>query len=94
VNVRADLHCYHCGYIAARVGGTTDTSGGPMRAARLVAPPAGPGFRKRTGGSPTCGRCGGPLFLDDLEIIRYAPTVIVPLPPGRRRGRPPKALVS
>lgn len=94
MNVRAELHCYHCGYAAARVEGMTEKAGGPVKDARLVAPASGPGFKKRPGRPPQCGRCGGPLYLDEIEVIRYAPTVIVPLPPGRRRGRPPKALVS
>lgn len=94
MKVRAELHCFHCGYSAARIEGIIDVSGGPVKNGRLLAPPSGPGFKKRPGSAPLCGRCGGPLFLDDVEVIRYAPTVIVPLPPGRRRGRPPKALVS
>lgn len=94
MNVRAELHCYHCGYVAARVEGKAEGLGAPLSETRLVSPPVGPGFRLRPGRPPRCGRCGGPLFLDDVEVIRYAPTVIVPLPPGRRRGRPPKSLVS
>lgn len=94
MKVRAELHCYHCGYAAARVEGTTERANGPVTDLRYLAPPSGPGFKKRPGGAPQCGRCGGALFLDELEVIRYAPTVVVPLPPGRRRGRPPKALVS
>jgi len=91
MNVRAELHCYHCGYVAARVEGER---GEPIAQARLISPAVGPGVRLRSGRPPRCGRCGGPLYLDEVEVIRYAPTVIVPLPPGRRRGRPPKALIS
>lgn len=91
MKVRAELHCYHCGYLAARIEGE---AGAPLTEARLISPQIGPGVRLRRGKSPRCGRCGGPLYMDDLEVIRYEPTVIVPLPPGRRRGRPPKALVS
>jgi hypothetical protein len=94
MNVRAELHCYHCGYVAARVEGKTENVGHPITDTHLTSPPIGPGFRLRSGRPPRCGRCNGPLFLDEIEIIRYAPTVIVPLPPGRRRGRPPKSLAQ
>jgi hypothetical protein len=91
MKVRAELHCYHCGYLAARVEGE---AGQTLSQARLISPAIGPGVRLTKGRPPRCGRCGGPLYLDELEVIRYAPTVIVPLPPGRRRGRPPKALLQ
>jgi len=94
MNVRAELHCYHCGYQAARIEATAESKTSPLVDVRLVAPSAGPGFKLRYGKTPFCGRCGGPLYLDEIEFIRYAPTVIVPLPPGRRRGRPPKSLLA
>lgn len=94
MKVRADLHCYHCGYTAGRIEGSIEQTGDPVKEQRLVAPAGGPGFRLRPGKAPRCGRCGGPLFLDDIEVIRYVPEPIKPLPPGRRRGRPPKSLVS
>jgi hypothetical protein len=94
MNVRAELHCYHCGYVAARVEGKTEGTGAPVTESKLTAPSVGPGYRLRPNHAPYCGRCGGPLYLDEIEIIRYDPIVIVPLPPGRRRGRPPKALAS
>ena len=94
MNARAELHCYHCGYIAARVEGRVERMGAPITDSHLSTPPSGPGFNARPGSAPRCGRCGGPLYIDEVEIIRYAPTVIVPLPPGRRRGRPPKSLAS
>jgi hypothetical protein len=94
MNARAELHCYHCGYVAARVEGKVASIGAPMTDSHLTKPATGPGFSLRPGRPPRCGRCGGPLYIDEVEIIRYTPTVIVPLPPGRRRGRPPKALAS
>ena len=94
MNVRAELHCYHCGYLAARIEATAESKVSPLADVKLVAPAVGPGFKLRYGKNPFCGRCGGPLYLDEIEFIRYAPTVIVPLPPGRRRGRPPKSLLA
>src|SRR5258708_28991463 len=90
MNARAELHCYHCGYVAARVEGKVAAVGAPMTDSRLSKPATGPGVNVRPGRPPRCGRCGGPLYIDEIEIIRYAPTVIVPLPPGRRPGPPPK----
>jgi hypothetical protein len=94
MNVRAELHCYHCGYVAGRVEGKSTGVGAPVTDTKLVAPAVGPGYRSRLGEPPRCGRCGGPLYIDEIELMRYEPVVIVPLPPGRRRGRPPKSLAS
>src|SRR5258708_3079599 len=90
MNARGGLHCYHGGYVAARVEGKVAAVGAPMTDSRLSKPATGPGVNVRPGRPPRCGRCGGPLYIDEIEIIRYAPTVIVPLPPGRRPGPPPK----
>jgi hypothetical protein len=87
--VRAELHCYQCGYLAAWVEGESTR---PFAESRVISAEIGPGVRQSAGQPPRCGRCNGQLYLDAIEVIRYEPIVVVPLPPGRRRGRPPKAL--
>ncbi len=67
MRIRADLCCYHCGYIAGTVEGDRDQ---PLAEARLIPSSAGPGFRLSPGQLPRCGRCGGPLYLDELSVNR------------------------
>ncbi len=95
MNIRAELHCYHCGYVAARIEGESDDrKAQSIQHPKITPSAAGPGVKRYPGRPPRCGRCNGPLFIDEVEVVRYPPTVIVPLPPGRRRGRPPKILVA
>jgi seryl-tRNA synthetase len=53
------------------VEGKSTGVGAPIADTKLVAPAAGPGFRSRLGEPPRCGRCGGPLFIDEIELVRY-----------------------
>ena len=85
MRVQADLRCYHCGYVAARVEGDEDQPFAPMR---LVLSTVGPGARLRPPELPRCGRCGGPLYQDAFESFQSEPAVFDPLPEVRR-GRPP-----
>ena len=86
MRVQADLRCYHCGYVAARVEGDRDQ---PLARMRLVPLTVGPGVRLRYQEPPRCGRCGGPLYQDALEGIRPDP-VVFDSSEDRRPGRPPK----
>ena len=61
--VRAELCCYHCGYIAAGVREE------PGKLVRLIPPASGPGVRFGSSHVPRCGRCGGPLYLDGIETV-------------------------
>lgn len=78
--VRGELHCYNCGYVAAKFEGEKD---GQNLTARLITPASGPGVRLRHGARPRCGRCGGRLFIEEMEAIRPGPftvdTPVVPL---------------
>ncbi len=61
--MRAELCCYHCGYVAASVREE------PGKLPRLIPPATGPGVRVGPNREPRCGRCGGPLYVDDVEAI-------------------------
>ena len=61
--VRAELCCYHCGYVAASVREERGKS------VRLIPPASGPGVRFGPSHVPRCGRCGGPLYLDEIEVV-------------------------
>jgi len=64
--IRADVKCYYCGFVSGQV------EGDPQRTPRLW------NFRSRSGVSPPpssnrqlrCCRCGGPVFLDEIETVR------------------------
>lgn len=66
MRIRADLCCYHCGYVAATVEGERDR---PLVEAQLIASNRRPGVRLSPGQPPRCGRCGGPLYLDELTTL-------------------------
>jgi hypothetical protein len=71
VKVRGELHCYNCGHVVARFEGEKVETG--LRA-RLIAPANGPSARLRKGAPPRCGRCGGQVYLDEVEVVRPAPS--------------------
>jgi hypothetical protein len=76
VVIRGELHCYNCGYAAARVEGDRDARGVKIR---VLSPLAGPGPRLRPGAAPRCGRCGGRLYLDEIDVVRPDSGLVAPL---------------
>lgn len=86
MKVVGDVKCYHCGHVSGQIEGT--------RTDRLVLHKFKPsanfqGPVPQAGQSLRCNRCGGPVFLEDLQPI--LPGVEpVPLPVSqlsRKRGR-------
>lgn len=63
--IKADLKCYYCGHVAGQIQGDTST---PAKSATFVA--AAGEMPIRRGGQIRCGRCKGPLYMDDIETIR------------------------
>ena len=66
--IHADVKCYYCGHVSGQIEGDPEqsnslwsyrASSGPVRAVRHGA--------KRI----RCGRCGGPVFLDEVETVRH-----------------------
>jgi hypothetical protein len=85
MRLRADVHCYHCGQIsgswewqstATPEHGIFQELGDQGR--RTVCTLAG----------MRCVRCGGPIFLDEVETVPERPQITFERP---RRGRPPKS---
>ena len=92
----ADLKCYMCG----SVSGSIESEQSFTSTAGSVRPVL---FRKSASDQPIqiinwqrlrCDRCGGPLFLDETDVItrRYDPYNWLDERP--RRGRPPKRLIE
>jgi DNA-directed RNA polymerase subunit RPC12/RpoP len=88
MKVKGDLKCYHCGHISGQLIGESES---PL-ASRLFVPSAGvnkplpvPGQRYK------CTRCGGPVYLDEIEVVKERAYKCVVDPyetrPGRRPGK-------
>lgn len=88
MKVKGDVKCYHCGYVSGHVVGEAGT---PMTSRLFTPSPTYHGPLPRPGERFTCGRCGGPVYLDDIEIVRERVfrCVIDPYEtrPGRRPGK-------
>jgi hypothetical protein len=62
--ISADLKCYHCGDVAGELVIDTAARG------RLVAfRPTGPAATGARRPPRRCGRCGGPLYLDEAQTL-------------------------
>ncbi len=87
VKVRGDLKCYHCGYVSGIVEGKADI---PMQQRQFIPSENYPLKTDSTPFPERCIRCGGPLYLDEIEIVRERVWNCVVDPyetrPGRRPG--------
>ena len=65
--VRGDVKCYHCGHISGELIGSPDE---PIRT-RLFKPASNfRGPAPRPGQPLRCNRCGGPVYLEDVSVVR------------------------
>jgi len=94
---KADLKCYMCGSVA----GSLESEQPFTEAALLRRPvhfyPAGmpdQPMQVLNWRSQRCDRCGGPLFLDEVEAITRRYEDYNWLDERPRRGRPPKRLIE
>ena len=92
----ADLKCYMCGSVVGSVESEQDLTAAP-HSARLVL------VRQSGHDQPTtmlnwrhlrCDRCGGPLFLDESDVVTRRYEEYNWLDERPRRGRPPKRLIE
>lgn len=91
----ADLKCYMCGSVAGSIESEQSLTGASL----------GNGVRLRPAGRDEavqvaswrhlrCDRCGGPLFLDETDVITRRYEEYNWLDERPRRGRPPKRLIE
>lgn len=65
--IRADVKCYYCGFVSGQLEGD---SRDPLHIRAFRPAPTYGGPLPRPGDRVRCGRCGGPVFLDEIEVVR------------------------
>jgi len=92
----ADLKCYMCGSVVGSVESEQSLTAAPHAARPVLVRQAG-------NATPTtvlnwrqmrCDRCGGPLFLDESDVVTRRYEEYNWLDERPRRGRPPKRLIE
>ena len=92
----ADLKCYMCGSVSGSIESEQPLTG-VAAALRPVL------FRQTANDAPVqiinwqrrrCDRCGGPLFLDEQDVVTRRHDEYNWLDERPRRGRPPKRLIE
>ena len=92
----ADLKCYMCGSVSGSIESEQSLSG--------ATPSGSPVYLRQTGRDQAvqianwrrlrCDRCGGPLFLDETDVVTRRYEEYNWLDERPRRGRPPKRLIE
>ena len=66
--IRADVKCYYCGHISGQVEGDPDDPKTVWRFHPISLEFANQTVQQRH--TIRCTRCGGPVFLDEIETVR------------------------
>jgi hypothetical protein len=92
----ADLKCYMCGSVAGSIESEQSFTAAPhmprpvlLRVAGRDTPQQVTNWRHLR-----CDRCGGPLFLDESDVVTRRYDTYNWLEERPRRGRPPKRLIE
>lgn len=67
MQIRADVKCYYCGFVSGQLEGDPErtTHHWNFRTNGGVSPSSSPSKHQLR-----CTRCGGPVFLDEIETVR------------------------
>jgi hypothetical protein len=94
----ADLKCYMCGSVSGSIESEQSLTGASPSGSPVVFRQAG---RDQAQAMPIadwrrlrCDRCGGPLFLDESDVVTRRYEDYNWLDERPRRGRPPKRLIE
>jgi hypothetical protein len=92
----ADLKCYMCGSVAGSVESERPFTSvpAPGDAVSLRQPGSEHAVQVGNWHKLRCDRCGGPLFLDETEVVTRRYEEYNWLDERPRRGRPPKRLIE
>jgi len=82
--VQANVTCYHCGHVSGRVIANDE---GSLAAGEFFANGAATNPAPARGLRLRCGRCSGPIYLEEAEPFRERPPIVIT---WAGRGRPPK----
>jgi hypothetical protein len=66
MRVIADIKCYYCGHVSGQLEGDR---GAPLAAAVFRPRPGYQGPAPRPGPALRCGRCQGPVYLEDVRPL-------------------------
>lgn len=73
--IEADVKCYYCGHISGHVVGDADQPLHP----KTFRPISGSEARNpKPGERLRCFRCGGPVFLDEITVLRQKKRTTAP----------------
>lgn len=64
--IRADVKCYYCGHVSGQIEGDPGNSQALWNYRSLSGSHSS--LRRR---QIRCERCGGPVFLDEIETVRH-----------------------
>jgi hypothetical protein len=94
--VVADLKCYLCGTVTGSIEREQSLTGSKAASGPVVLhrPGQREAIRLTDWRGLRCQRCGGPLFLDETDVITRRSESYNWLDERPRRGRPPKRLVE
>ncbi|HEX2173194.1 MAG TPA: hypothetical protein VHL09_12205 [Dehalococcoidia bacterium] len=81
MTISADVKCYYCGHVSGKISGE---AGAPFKRDSFEPAAAHAGEAIPVGQRFRCLRCGGPVFLDDVQYSRR-PTKLPTQMPRRRR---------
>jgi hypothetical protein len=92
----ADLKCYLCGSVTGSIESehALTTNAGHGQPVTLRQPGQDAPVQRLDWTRLRCTRCGGPLFLDDSDVITRRTDEYNWLEERPRRGRPPKRLLE
>ena len=80
--IRADVKCYYCGYVSGQVEGDPENVRTLWNFRSNATAPSNARLRGRR---ICCCRCGGPVFLDEIETLRQPIRVAEPSLAGMAR---------
>lgn len=69
--ITADIKCYHCGHVSGHITGDVNE---PVKLSGFRPSVTWMGKELRPGQAIRCFRCGGPVFLDDVQTVRQRPS--------------------